>query len=50
VFRRRSEELTVTHGNTSLKSVDRQNDGSVEVCATIEQMMTSDTAIEGGST
>ena len=37
-------------GQTSLKSIDRQIVGSVEVCATMEQMRTSGTTIEGGST
>jgi hypothetical protein len=40
----------ITNGHTSLKSKDRQNDGSVELCATMEQKMTSGTAVEGGST
>src|ERR1700686_5072591 len=39
-----------TNGHTSFKSNDRQNDGSVEGCATIEQISTSGTAVVGGST
>ncbi len=40
----------IRNGHTSLRSKDRQSDGSVEVCATTEQMKTSGTAIEGGNT
>ena len=40
----------IRNGQTSLKSMDRQSDGSVEVCATMEQISTSGTAIEGGNT
>ncbi len=40
----------IRNGQTSLKSNDRQNDGSVEVCATIEQTRASGTAVEGGNT
>jgi hypothetical protein len=40
----------IRKGHTSLKSMVRQIDGSVEVCATTEQIRTSGTAIEGGTT
>ncbi len=38
------------NGQTRLKSKLRQIDGSVEVCATTEQISTSGTASDGGST
>jgi hypothetical protein len=40
----------IRNGHTSVKSKDRQNDGSVAVCATMEQINTIGTAIEGGIT
>jgi hypothetical protein len=38
------------NGQTSLKSISRQKLSSVAVCDTIEQMMTSGTAMDGGNT
>jgi hypothetical protein len=40
----------IRKGQTSLKSMCRQTDGSVEVCATMEQIRTSGTTTEGGNT
>jgi hypothetical protein len=40
----------IRNGQTSVKSIDRQNVGSVEVCPTMEQIRTRGTATEGGST
>ncbi len=40
----------IRNGHTRRKSIVRQIDGSVEVCATIEEIRISDTAAEGGST
>jgi hypothetical protein len=40
----------IRNGQTSLKSMNRQIAGSVEVCATIEQIRTSGTAIAGVET
>ena len=40
----------IRNGQTRRKSMVRQIDGKVEVCATIEEIRTSGTATEGGST
>ena len=40
----------IRNGQTRLKSMDRQNDGSVDVCETMEQISTSGTAMAGGNT
>ena len=39
----------IRNGHTRRKSMVRQIDGSVEVCATIEEIRTSGTATDGGS-